>query len=53
MFPFQPKDVLALCLIVGFLALRLTGTNGTLDAPIGLIIGYYFAHRANGTDPGA
>lgn len=53
MLPLQPKDVIAAILIMAFVILRITGTNGVLDAPMGLVIGYYFAHRVNGTDNGA
>lgn len=46
------KDIVAIVVIVGIMALRLKGVNGSLDSPIALILGYYFAHRANGVDKG-
>ena len=52
MFPFTPKDTIALVVILGLIILKLTDHNGSLDVAVALILGYYFAHRRNGTDPG-
>ena len=48
----KPKDVIAITTIIVIAILKLNGVNGTLDAPMGLILGYYFAHRAHGNDTG-
>lgn len=48
----MPKDVVAIVAIVGIVALKLSGQNGELDAAAALILGYYFAHRQRGSDPG-
>ncbi len=52
MFAFQPKDFLALVVIVGLIAFKITGHNGSFDVPVGIIVGYYFAKRTTGIDPG-
>lgn len=52
MFTFQPKDYIALATIIMIGILKLKGFNGYLDAAFGIVIGYYFAHRSNGTDTG-
>lgn len=49
---FQPKDVVAIVVLIGIGVLKLNGYNGTLDAVVALIVGYYFAHRQGGTDRG-
>ena len=49
---FQPKDIIAIITILGIGILKLKGFNGTLDTIVALILGYYFAHRENGTDKG-
>lgn len=48
----RPKDIIAIITMIGFFVLKLTGLNGGLDAVAALILGYYFAHRVNGTDNG-
>ncbi len=52
MFGFKPKDYIAAVVILGFVTLRAEGFNGSLDATVALILGYYFAHRQNGSDNG-
>ena len=49
---FQPKDVVAIVVLVGITVLKLRGIDGQLDAVGALILGYYFAHRKNGDDRG-
>lgn len=48
----MPKDIIAVVVIVGLIIFKLTGHNGSLDTAFALIIGYYFAHRADKVDPG-
>ena len=48
----QPKDIVALVIILGLIIFKLTGHNGTFDVPVGVIVGYYFAKRKNGVDTG-
>ena len=48
----QPKDLVALVTMVGILILKFKGFDGKLDAAAALILGYYFAHRQNGSDKG-
>lgn len=52
MTKIQPKDLIAIIVVVMIGILRMKGVNGTLDAPIALILGYYFAHRKDGVDKG-
>ena len=49
---FKPKDVVAVLLILGLIAFKLTGHNGSLDLAVAVIVGYYFARRQDGTDTG-
>lgn len=44
---FEPKDYIAILVIVLFGIFKLTGNNGTLDPVIMLTIGYYFARRSD------
>ena len=53
MFPFTPKDTIALLVICGLIIFKLTDHNGSLDVAVAVILGYYFAHRRDGTDKGA
>lgn len=46
------KDIVAIIIILGFFALKISGINGTLDGTIGIILGYYFVKRNNGQDNG-
>jgi len=48
----QPKDLIALAVLIGIGILKLKGMNGQLDAIAALILGYYFAHRQDGKDNG-
>ena len=52
MINFQPKDIIALVALVGIGLLKIKGVDGQLDISAALIIGYYFAHRIDGTDKG-
>ncbi len=48
----KPKDVIALVALVGIGILKFYGLDGKLDVAAALILGYYFAHRHDGTDTG-
>lgn len=48
----KPKDIIALAVVLAFVVLKMTGSDGTVNAAFLLIIGYYFAHRKNGDDKG-
>lgn len=48
----KPKDVIALVAITLIVILKLNDVDGQLDMFMALILGYYFAHRADGTDNG-
>jgi len=52
MMKFQPKDTIAGLSLILITLLKLKGFDGYLDGAIALIIGYYFAHRKDGTDTG-
>lgn len=41
----KPRDYVALITILGLIAFKLTGHNGSLDVAVAIIIGYYFARR--------
>lgn len=49
---FQPKDLIAVMILLIFAAMKIKGMNGGLDSLIALIIGYYFGHRKAGIDNG-
>lgn len=42
---FCSKDLVALVTICALVVFKLTGHDGTLDAAVAIIIGYYFARR--------
>ena len=48
----QPKDFIALLIISGLIAFKLSGHNGSFDPAVALIIGYYFVKRQAGMDSG-
>ena len=48
----KPKDIVAITALVGVIVLKALGKNGGLDTAAALILGYYFAHRRDGTDNG-
>lgn len=48
----QPKDLIAMLVLVLIATLKLTGHNGDLDTVVALILGYYFAKRSNSEDNG-
>lgn len=48
----KPKDIIALVTLVGIGVLKFQGMDGQLDIAGALILGYYFAHRQNGSDKG-
>jgi hypothetical protein len=49
---FKPKDIIAFMVITGFTILRLKKVDGGFDAPLALILGYYFVKRESGLDNG-
>lgn len=49
---FKPKDIIAAITVSGLMYLKLRGVNGNVDTVLALILGYYFAHRADGKDTG-
>ena len=49
---FKPKDLIALLVVAGIIYMKTVNINGGLDTAGALILGYYFAHRKNGTDNG-
>lgn len=48
----KPKDIVALGIIVLLGVFKITGHNGSLDVPLGIIVGYYFGHRGKIIDKG-
>lgn len=48
----KPKDIIAILTLLIIAFLKFTGKNGGLDTVAALILGYYFAHRKNGSDNG-
>lgn len=42
---FHPKDYIAIVILLLLFTGKFYGFNGTLDAMIALVIGYYFAQR--------
>lgn len=49
---FKAKDFIAVMLLLIYVFLKVQGTNGTLDAALGVLLGYYFVKRTNGADNG-
>jgi hypothetical protein len=49
---FKPKDIIAILVLIIIGALKMMNKDGGLDTVAALILGYYFAHRKNGTDNG-
>ena len=52
MTTLQPKDYIAVLVILVILILKLRGFNGYMDAAFGIILGYYFVKRRDGIDSG-
>jgi len=48
----KPKDVLAGLVLVVYTIMKLRGLDGSMDAALGLMLGYYFVKRSNGQDNG-
>lgn len=48
----KPKDIIAVLTVVAIFALVVVKGNHGFDAVLAMIIGYYFAHRADKTDRG-
>jgi len=45
MSKFTPRDFIAFFIIGGLIAFKMTGHNGSFDAIVALIVGYYFGRR--------
>lgn len=52
MLDLKPKDLIAVLAIIAFVVLKALRLDGALDPALFLILGYYFAHRQNGSDNG-
>lgn len=52
MYKLKPKDMIATLTLFLVAGLKFTGHDGSLDAALALILGYYFAHRLHGKDEG-
>lgn len=52
MVELKQKDIFALYMVAIIVVLKLGDINGGLDAPLALIVGYYFGHRKTGNDKG-
>lgn len=48
----KPKDIVAVVVVVGIFGLIVLKANHSMDSILALVVGYYFAHRDDGTDPG-
>ena len=44
-YHFQPRDWIAILVLVALFGSKLLGYNGIVDAMIALVIGYYFSKR--------
>ena len=49
---FQPKDWLAFFTVMAIFGLVVVKGNHGFDSVLAMILGYYFAHRATGSDKG-
>ena len=49
----QPKDVIAVLILVSFVFLTFNGIESPLTDLVALMIGYYFGHRKAGVDNGS
>ena len=41
----QPRDIMAVLLLVGAIILRIKGLDGSLDVVVGALVGYYLSKR--------
>ena len=48
----QPKDIIAILVLLFILTLKILGLNGTLDPALCIILGYYFVKRQDHEDNG-
>ena len=48
----QPKDVIAILVLVSFVFLTFNGIDSPLTEVVTLMLGYYFGHRNSGVDDG-
>jgi len=48
----QPKDIIAVLILVSFVFLAFNGIDTPLTDLVALMIGYYFGHRTTGIDDG-
>lgn len=49
---FQPKDFIAVIIVIGVLVLTAVGVQPMIPSAVMLILGYYFAKRGDGIDNG-
>lgn len=49
---FQPKDIIAVLVVIGYFIAKAQGINGFLDPALFFVLGYYFVKRTNGADNG-
>ena len=52
MLKIRAKDLIAALTILSIVFLKWSGNDGSLDAVLALILGYYFVKRQNGLDNG-
>ena len=48
----EPKDIIAVLIIVGIGFMKFKGFNGSLDTLIAVVVTYYFVKRNSGIDNG-
>lgn len=41
----KTRDWIAIIVVLGLILFKMTGHNGSLDATVAIIIGYYFGRR--------
>lgn len=41
----KPRDLIAMIVLLGLFTAKFLGMNGTIDASLALVLGYYFARR--------
>lgn len=48
----QPKDIIAILVLISVVFLLFNKIDGPLTSLIPLVVGYYFGHRKSGNDSG-
>lgn len=49
---FQPKDIIAALVVIGYFIAKFQGLDGILNSAFFLVLGYYFVKRETGADNG-